>query len=369
MKCKFLTLVSLQHLLARLAWLCAHVAHVINGTATAAVFVQLFKHLREYGVVVVATSNRTPSELYTGHYSGAFSDQWDAVVSEHWEVLELASPFDYRKLMLQDVNGGSDIAFDPSSPFADNFFVPLGPTAAAKMKMSWSFHTADAEVTSRSLTVAGRLLDVRQCTEAGAARFHFEELCARPLGPADYLAIATEFHTVFVDEIPAMTTQTRDQARRFISLVDALYECNTVLFCSAAQPADQVFVDVADTDAARYDIMHREMMGELYDEMDYKGKVFSGKLFTGEEELFASERCVSRLAEMRSYSYRTSGHNPNRGFASLDDEQLEFDGTPLEPHRQERDVDNEISRPRFGAKHFFGAGWFEKFVDRKGERL
>jgi predicted ATPase len=168
-----------------------------------------------------------------------------------------ASPLDYRKLMLADVTAANDVEFNPTGPFSDTFFTPLDAKSAAKMATSWRYHLGDAAVSSRAVIVAGRAVDVPECTATGVARFHFEELCARPLGPTDYLAIATEFHTVFVDEIPTMTMQTRDQARRFISLIDALYECNTVLFCSAARNAADMFTDVADVDADRYDIMHQ----------------------------------------------------------------------------------------------------------------
>jgi len=343
----------------------------IPDIATAAILVQLFRHLREYGVIVVATSNREPSKLYSGHLSDAVCAPWVEMMSEHWQVLELESPRDYRKLMLADVDAAEGVEFDPSDAFADTFFTPLGPTAAAKMATSWRHHVGDeSKVFSRALTVSGRAVDVHECTANGVARFHFEELCARPLGPADYLAIATEFHTVFLDEVPKMTMQTRDQARRFISLVDALYECNTVLVCSAEHPANLMFVDVADVEAQRYDIMHREMLGEMAQEMDYKGKVFAGQLFTGEEELFASERCVSRLAEMRCYAYRSAGHRPQRGIVGLDGSELEFDGTlDLAPHEHEPSTEAADARPRFSARHFFGAGWFEKLVDRSGSRV
>jgi len=128
---------------------------------------------------------------------------------------------------------------------------------------------------------------------------------------------------------------------------------------------------VGDDDASRYDIMHREMMGELYDEMDYKGKVFENRLFTGQEELFASQRCVSRICEMRGPAYRTTKHRPGFGLAGLDATQLEYDvvvGASSYHAVDGAAADEPAGPPRFGAKHFFGFGWWESVVGRAGSR-
>lgn len=123
--------------------------------------------------------------------------------------------------------------------------------------------------------------------------------------------------------------------------------------------------------------MHREMMGEMYDEMDYAGKVFENRLFTGEEELFASQRCVSRLCEMRGVLYRTAMHRPGLGLAGLDPSQLEYGTVESISDDQDTTVGLEhISapavgkkeRPRFGRKHFFGSGWWERVVGRGAAR-
>jgi predicted ATPase len=83
------------------------------------------------------------------------------------------------------------------------------------------------------------------CVFLGLGFFCQSELCSAPLGPADYLAIARQYHTVFVDDIPELNMQRRNEARRFISLVDALYECNTNIYCNAEHAPDAMFVDVS----------------------------------------------------------------------------------------------------------------------------
>ena len=126
--------------------------------------------------------------------------------------------------------------------------------------------------------------------------------------------------------------------------------------------------------------MHREMIGELADEMSYSEKVFTNQLFTGEEELFASKRCVSRLMEMRTEVYRASPHRPGMGHAGLDNRCLDFDAPAsfkADDSEGAETADVETVRttvagssgksavPKFSAKHFWGAGWWEKVLSPK----
>jgi cell division protein ZapE len=120
-----------------------------------------------------------------------------------------------------------------------------------------------------ALTVLGRKVPVPQAAR-GVARFSFDELCDRPLGPSDYLAIAEEFHAVLIDRIPVMTDNMHNVARRFTLLIDTLYDEGVKLICSAAAPADQLYPSGIASDAFR--------------------------------------RTVSRLAEMQSEDYLRRGH-------------------------------------------------------------
>jgi hypothetical protein len=117
--------------------------------------------------------------------------------------------------------------------------------------------------------------------------------------------------------------------------------------------------------------MLRESLGDMADEMGYSGKVFTNQLFTGEEEVFASKRCISRLMEMRGGMYRTSPHKPGLGFAGLDLDCLEFDSISRDaPNTEEPSliaVEHRAGKehPNFTAKHFWGAGWWEKVIGGK----
>ena len=93
------------------------------------------------------------------------------------------------------------------------------------MDESWGLVTKGEDTMSKAIEVMGRLVEIPVCTGDGIARFKFEELCSRPLGPADYLAIGRTFHTVFIDSIPKLGMTQRNEARRFISLIDALWVC------------------------------------------------------------------------------------------------------------------------------------------------
>lgn len=310
--------------------------------------------------------------------------------------------------------------FDPTDAFSDNYFTPLDNVAKDKMDLCWKQQLGpDKQPTLNYLTNFGKKIEIPQCSGQGAAAFTFAQLCDRPLGPKDYLAIAQVYHTVFIKDIPKMTMQTRDQARRLISLVDALYECKTKVFCSASLMPNQMFEDVADGEHDRYDAMHREAMGDMFSEMSYGDQVFQNRLFTGEEELFASNRCVSRLVEMQSPRYKELQHQPTAALAGLQLDMLELGGDPnigfpttafgtprtsvasptsdvldryadeistlhgfentptptLTPTElaslteQERllqqlsSPDNDL-RPKFSDKHFWGGGWWEKIKEK-----
>ena len=136
---------------------------------------------------------------------------------------------------------------------------------------------------------------------------------------------------------------------------------------TAARTPHATFESVGDETAD--DVMYREMMGEMFKDMDIEEGAFDNQLFTGEEELFASERCVSRLLEMQGAVYRRSPHRPERALAALDLGCLEYAAAPGSPNGQ-GDADAakggqlDDPRPRFSKKHFWGGGWWEQVRDK-----
>ena len=221
----------------------------VTDIADAMILGRLFEQLFARGVTVVATSNRHPDDLYRNGLNRQLFLPFIALLKSRLEVFELVADRDYRLERLE------------AQPV---YYAPLGPHAEASMNKAWAAVTVGAEPHPGHLTVKGRELAVRR-QAAGCARFDFAELCDRPLGPEDYLKIARAFHTVFLDAVPILTPDRQDVARRFVTLIDALYEAKTKLVMSAEAEPDQ--------------------------------------LYNRGEGAFEFQRTASRLYEMRSHAY------------------------------------------------------------------
>jgi cell division protein ZapE len=221
----------------------------VTDIADAMILGRLFERLFEEGVVIVATSNRPPDDLYKNGLNRQLFTPFIAMLKQKLEVVELTGPHDYRLRQLMA---------------APVWYAPLGPAAAESMENAWKRLTGGAQPQAVTLDIGGRELRVDR-EAAGVARFGFDELCARPLGPADYLEIAERFHTVLIEDIPKLTPSNREEAARFRTLIDALYEAKVKLVASAeAEPM---------------------------------------KLYPEGDQSFEFERTASRLIEMRSEAY------------------------------------------------------------------
>lgn len=190
----------------------------VENIADAMILGRLFQALFAHGVVVVATSNVAPRNLYKDGLQRERFLPFIALIQEKLDVHELESSTDYR---LDRLRGRS------------TYYTPLGEAADKALDKAFADITDSEEPHRQTLEVHGRKL-VAPVTAKGAARFTFEELCARPLGAADYLAIARRFHTVFLEDIPILPPEKRNEAKRFVTLIDALYEAKVNLVCSAA---------------------------------------------------------------------------------------------------------------------------------------
>ncbi len=202
----------------------------VTDVADAMILRRLFSKLFQNGVVVVATSNIVPDQLYAG---GLNRDQFLPfidLIKTNLEVFHLDSPTDYRLRQLE------------RHPV---YFHPFGDEASSGLEETYVELLDGALPEPVELDVQGRALAV-PATAAGIARFDFDELCGRPLGAADYLEIARQFHTLTVVGIPRFDASRRDEARRFINLIDVLYEHNVNLICSADAVPDQLCDPAAD---------------------------------------------------------------------------------------------------------------------------
>ena len=207
---------------ARNALLCFDELHVTD-IADAMILGRLFKGLFEAQVVVVATSNVPPSELYRNGLNRALFLPFIELIGAHMEVEELKAAKDFRL----DKLAGKPL-----------YFTPADARARSEMDRMWGELTGGHPGAPAVLEVKGRKLRVPQAS-MGVARFAFAELCDAPLGSIDFLAIAHAFHAVMIDGIPQLSAAPRDVTRRFINLIDTLYDSRVCLVASAgAEPQD-----------------------------------------------------------------------------------------------------------------------------------
>ena len=236
------------------AWLlCFDEFHVVD-IADAMILGRLFTALFEAGVVVVATSNWAPDLLYKDGLQRELFLPFIALLKEKLDVMALDGPTDYRLDRLK----GTPV-----------YYWPLGPAVDRKMKELFATLTGDAPSSATHLLVQGRRVDIG-CAAKGVAWVDFWDLCGKPFGAADYLAIATHFHTVLVDDVPQLTDERRNEAKRFMTLIDALYEHKVNVVVAADGPPE--------------------------------------RLYPEGRHAFEFERTVSRLMEMQSEDYLAKQH-------------------------------------------------------------
>jgi cell division protein ZapE len=197
----------------------------IADIADAMIIGRLFETLFACGTVVVTTSNLEPADLYTDGLNRQLFLPFIRLIEEKLDVVTLDSPTDYR---LGRVKG------------RETFIHPLGPEADLKLQELWERLTDTEKGEPRKLNVLGRDLAVPQAAH-GAARFTFADLCEAPLGPPDYLLIARAFGTVFIEHIPVLSPRHRNPSKRFILLIDTIYDARVRLVASAAAPPEALY--------------------------------------------------------------------------------------------------------------------------------
>ncbi|MDR3534959.1 MAG: cell division protein ZapE [Acetobacteraceae bacterium] len=197
----------------------------VNDIADAMILGRLFQALFQRGVVVVATSNVRPDDLFKSQPGRDAFLPFIALIKQRLDVLLMDAGRDFRRERLRGMR---------------TWDVPADALSARALDEAFATLTGDATPTPVTLTVMGRDLVVPLAAE-GVARFDFATLCGTALGAGDYLAIASTFHTLVLDDIPRLSTNNFDEARRFITLVDALYDQRVKLVASADAQPDQLY--------------------------------------------------------------------------------------------------------------------------------
>lgn len=228
----------------------------VTDIADAMILGRLFDALFARGVTIVATSNVEPSRLYEGGLNRALFLPFIDRLAQRMEVARLDARTDFR---LEKI-GGSPV-----------YYTPADPAARAAMDRLFESLTGHARGAPARLEVLGRVFPIPEAA-SHVARFSFDDLCRKPLAAVDYLALAENFHTLFIDAVPVMPQHMRNEAKRFINLIDTLYDQHVKLVMSAEAPPTG--------------------------------------LYTGDHgrEAFEFERTASRLIEMQSHAYLALPH-------------------------------------------------------------
>jgi len=216
---------KLARAIASEAWLLCLDELQITDIADAMIVGRLFKCLMDDGVVVVITSNRPPKDLYKDGLQRDRFTPFIKLIEDKLDILELNSERDYRLGRKRGLR---------------TYHAPLGEEAETALELAFARLTEGFSATPHSIEVNGRQLRV-PLAAAGIARFSFAQLCGTALGPSDYLELAKRYHTLILSDIPLLSPSNKDEARRFVTLIDALYEAKVTFICSAAAPAETLY--------------------------------------------------------------------------------------------------------------------------------
>ncbi|KAK9239821.1 AFG1-like ATPase-domain-containing protein [Lipomyces kononenkoae] len=256
----------------------------VVDVADAMLLRRLFEALVHHGVIFVVTSNRAPDDLYKNGIQRQSFIPCIELIKERLRVICLDSPTDYRRI---------------ERPLRNVYHSPLDENAKEHADLWFNYFANPRDPPHPAIhTIWGRQLHVPKAS-GKVAQFTFDELCGKPMSAADYLELARNYRAFVVTDIPTLTIQNKDKARRFITFLDAVYESRGKLVATSAVPFSEILVD------DRHDLvgpkeMDRDML-DMIGEMGVNNDTLKNlNLFTGDEEVFAFARALSRLQQMSS---------------------------------------------------------------------
>jgi len=285
----------------------------VTDVADALILSQLFSVLFSYGTVIVCTSNRAPQHLYEGGLNRSYFLPFIDLLCRHCIVHDMDATTDYRRVIAQ---GSLDDASKDDYPGSGNFFFHEANTKDSEtdfksvLNSIWPVNDPRCEMTLQ--TAFNRTMQVNEVTSDGTmAKFNFQELCLSELASSDYRAIAQQFNVIIMEDIPILTLKQHDQARRFITLIDELYEAKCAMICSASvSNPDDLFIgnhhDDTATTITNTNISTDEKgveteAGEMFGiDVAQSNGVVVGELASVQELSFAFRRAASRITEMTS---------------------------------------------------------------------